>query len=69
MKFDIAFTSELERAWRTCNIVLSAAAQTHIETIRSFRLNERHYGALQGYLKTCPELTRVFGEEKLIEWR
>ena len=48
MKFDIAFTSELERAWKTCKIVLNAAKQSHTPSIRSFRLNERHYGALQG---------------------
>jgi 2,3-bisphosphoglycerate-dependent phosphoglycerate mutase len=46
MKFDVAFTSDLERAWRTCAIVLSAANQSGAEVIRSWRLNERHYGGM-----------------------
>lgn len=44
LKFDIAFTSKLERAWRTCAIALAASGQSHVETIRSSFLNERHYG-------------------------
>jgi 2,3-bisphosphoglycerate-dependent phosphoglycerate mutase len=69
LKFDVAFTSNLERAWRTCAIVLSASGQSDIETVRTWRLNERHYGALQGHLKNCPKLIESFGEDKLIEWR
>jgi 2,3-bisphosphoglycerate-dependent phosphoglycerate mutase len=69
LKFDVAFTSNLERAWRTCAIVLSASGQSNIETVRTWRLNERHYGALQGHLKNCPKLIESFGEDKLIEWR
>lgn len=70
MKFDVAFTSTLERAWRTCAIALSAAGQSgSVETIRSWKLNERHYGALQGHLKDSPKLTQLFGEEKILEWR
>jgi 2,3-bisphosphoglycerate-dependent phosphoglycerate mutase len=70
MKFDVAFTSTLERAWRTCAIALSAAGQSgSVETIRSWKLNERHYGALQGHLKDSPKLTKLFGEEKILEWR
>jgi 2,3-bisphosphoglycerate-dependent phosphoglycerate mutase len=44
LKFDIAFTSTLERAWRTCAIALSEANQTSTEVLRSWKLNERHYG-------------------------
>ena len=44
LKFDVAFTSKLERAWRTCAIALSASGQSGVKTIRSKRLNERHYG-------------------------
>jgi 2,3-bisphosphoglycerate-dependent phosphoglycerate mutase len=44
LKFDIAFTSNLERAWRTCAIVLAESNQSHVETVSSWRLNERHYG-------------------------
>lgn len=69
LTFDVAFTSELERAWRTCAIALSAAGQSSVRTIKSWRLNERHYGALQGHLKNCPKLTESFGEEQLIQWR
>lgn len=70
MKFDVAFTSTLERAWRTCAIALSAAGQSgSVETLRSWKLNERHYGALQGHLKDSPKLTKLFGEEKILEWR
>ena len=70
MKFDVAFTSTLERAWKTCDIALEAAGQTDsVETIRSWKLNERHYGALQGHYKDSPALLDVFGEEKILEWR
>lgn len=69
IRFDVAFTSNLERAWRTCAMVLAASGQPGIETIRSWRLNERHYGALQGHSKNCPRLLAAFGEEKVIDWR
>ena len=69
MKFDVAFTSSLERAWRTCALALSKSGQSGVETIKSWKLNERHYGALQGHLKTCPKLMSEFGEQQLIEWR
>lgn len=44
LKFDVAFTSNLERAWRTCALALAASGQSSVETIRSSKLNERHYG-------------------------
>lgn len=44
IKFDVAFTSTLERAWRTCSIVASASGQSDLEVVKSWRLNERHYG-------------------------
>lgn len=44
IKFDVAFTSQLERAWRTCAITLNACDSTSVETIRTSSLNERHYG-------------------------
>lgn len=69
LKFDVSFTSNLERAWRTCAMALSASGQSSVETIRSWKLNERHYGALQGHVKNCPKLIESFGEERLIEWR
>ena len=56
LKFDVAFTSTLERAWRTLAIALSESDQSGIETIRNWRLNERHYGSLQGLNKLETEL-------------
>jgi broad specificity phosphatase PhoE len=44
IKFDVAFTSNLERAWRTCALALASSGQSSVETIRSSSLNERHYG-------------------------
>ncbi len=69
LEFDVAFTSNLERAWRTCAMALASAGQSNVETIRSWRLNERHYGLLQGHAKDSPDLTSIFGEQQLIEWR
>ena len=47
-EFDIAFTSVLTRAIKTCNIVLEESNQLWIPQVKNWRLNERHYGALQG---------------------
>lgn len=47
-EFDIAFTSVLTRAIKTCNIVLEESDQLFVPQIKSWRLNERHYGQLQG---------------------
>ena len=47
-EFDIAFTSVLTRAIKTCNIVLEESHQLWIPQVKNWRLNERHYGALQG---------------------
>ena len=69
MKFDVAFTSSLERAWKTCSLALKAAGQENVEQVRSWRLNERHYGMLQGHLKSSERLMEAFGEDQMIEWR
>jgi len=69
MKFDVAFTSNLERAWRTCALALSAAGQSDVEMIRSSKLNERHYGALQGHRKNSKTLREVFGQETINAWK
>ena len=69
MKFDIAFTSSLERAWRTCDIALGAAGQSEVKTVQSWKLNERHYGAMQGHSKDSRRLNDVFGEATVIDWR
>lgn len=53
-EFDIAFTSVLTRAIKTCNIVLEESDQLFVPQIKSWRLNERHYGQLQGLIKNKP---------------
>jgi len=64
--FDLAFTSVLKRATRTLDIVLKEM-NLSIPTKYSWRLNERHYGALQGLNKS--EMAAKFGEEQVKIWR
>jgi len=65
--FDIAYTSVLKRAIRTLWIVLDVMDLMWIPVYRSWRLNERHYGALQGLNKA--EMAEKFGEEQVHIWR
>ena len=65
--FDVVFTSVLERAIGTTNIVLNEMGLKHILIYQSWRLNERHYGALQGLNKE--EMAAKFGEEQVLKWR
>ena len=65
--FDIAFTSMLRRAIRTLWITLDKMDLMWIPVHNSWRLNERHYGALQGLNKA--ETTEKFGEEQVKVWR
>ncbi len=65
--FDIAFTSVLKRAIRTLWITLDEMDLMWIPVYRSWRLNERHYGALQGLNKS--EMAQKFGEEQVLIWR
>jgi 2,3-bisphosphoglycerate-dependent phosphoglycerate mutase len=65
--FDLAFTSLLKRAIRTLWIALSEMDLMWIPEIKSWRLNERHYGALQGLNKA--ETAAKFGEEQVHVWR
>ena len=65
--FDIAYTSVLKRAIRTLWIVLDEMDLIWIPVHRSWRLNERHYGALQGLNKA--ETAAKFGEEQVKIWR
>lgn len=65
--FDIAFTSVLKRAIRTLWIVLDEMDLMWIPVIRDWRLNERHYGALQGLNKA--QMAEKFGEEQVQIWR
>jgi 2,3-bisphosphoglycerate-dependent phosphoglycerate mutase len=65
--FDVAYTSVLKRAVRTLWIVLDELDLMWIPVERSWRLNERHYGALQGLNKA--ETARRYGEEQVLLWR
>jgi 2,3-bisphosphoglycerate-dependent phosphoglycerate mutase len=65
--FDIAYTSVLKRAIRTLWITLDALDQMWLPVVHSWRLNERHYGALQGLNKA--ETAARFGEQQVLIWR
>jgi 2,3-bisphosphoglycerate-dependent phosphoglycerate mutase len=65
--FDIAYTSVLKRAIRTLWIALDAMDLMWLPVVHSWRLNERHYGALQGLNKA--ETAAKFGEEQVLLWR
>jgi 2,3-bisphosphoglycerate-dependent phosphoglycerate mutase len=65
--FDIAYTSVLTRAIRTLGIALDKLDQLWIPVVKSWRLNERHYGALQGLNKA--ETAAQHGEEQTKIWR
>ena len=65
--FDIAFTSVLTRAIRTLWLVLDELQRMWIPVHHSWRLNERHYGALQGLNKA--EMAAKFGEQQVLVWR
>ena len=65
--FDIAYTSMLRRAIRTLWIVLDGVDRMWIPVVHSWRLNERHYGALQGLNKQ--ETAMRFGEAQVQAWR
>jgi len=66
-EFDVAFTSVLKRAIKTLNIVQEEIDQLWIPVVRSWRLNERHYGALQGLNKS--QTAEKHGEEQVLIWR
>jgi 2,3-bisphosphoglycerate-dependent phosphoglycerate mutase len=65
--FDVAFTSVLKRAIRTLHIALDVMDQHWIPEVKNWRLNERHYGALQGLNKA--ETAAKFGDEQVHIWR
>ncbi|MCP2252867.1 2,3-bisphosphoglycerate-dependent phosphoglycerate mutase [Prauserella aidingensis] len=64
---DVVHTSLLRRAISTANIALDAADRHWIDVRRNWRLNERHYGALQG--KNKKEIADEFGDEQFMLWR
>ncbi|GAA1049446.1 phosphoglyceromutase [Arthrobacter russicus] len=64
---DVLYTSRQKRAINTANLALAAADRGWIDVKRSWRLNERHYGALQG--KDKAQTLAEFGEAQFMEWR
>jgi 2,3-bisphosphoglycerate-dependent phosphoglycerate mutase len=64
---DVVHTSVLSRAIETANIALDAAGLSWLPVRRSWRLNERHYGALQG--KDKAQTRQEYGEEQFMIWR
>jgi len=66
-EFDIAYTSVLTRAVRTLWIALKEMDMVWLPIINSWRLNERHYGALQGLNKA--ETAEKYGDEQVLIWR
>ena len=67
MKFDIAYTSVLQRAEKTCQHILDAVGQSDLETIHNQALNERNYGDLAGLNKD--DAREKWGEEQVHIWR
>ena len=65
--FDICYTSYLKRAIETLNIILEKMDRQWLPVVKSWRLNERHYGALQGLNKA--ETAAKYGEEQVAIWR
>ena len=65
--FDVCYTSYLKRAIHTLNIALDEMDRAWLPVIKSWKLNERHYGALQGLNKS--ETAEKYGEEQVKIWR
>jgi 2,3-bisphosphoglycerate-dependent phosphoglycerate mutase len=65
--FDLCYTSVLKRATRTLWHVLDELDRTWLPVVHSWRLNERHYGALQGLNKA--ETARKYGDAQVLAWR
>jgi 2,3-bisphosphoglycerate-dependent phosphoglycerate mutase len=65
--FDLAYTSVLKRAIRTLNLALEELDLLWVPVAKDWRLNERHYGALQGLNKA--ETAAKFGEAQVLAWR
>jgi len=66
-EFDVAYTSVLKRATRTLWHALDEMDRTWLPVVNSWRLNERHYGALQGLDKA--ETAKKYGNEQVLVWR
>jgi len=65
--FDLAYTSYLKRAIKTLNLALEEMDQLWIPVLKSWRLNEKHYGNLQGLNKA--ETAAKYGDEQVLVWR
>lgn len=65
--FDVCYTSFLKRAIHTLNIALEGMDREWLPVIKTWRLNERHYGALQGLNKS--ETAEKYGEDQVKQWR
>ena len=65
--FDICYTSRLKRAIHTLNIILDELDRAWLPVVKSWKLNERHYGALQGLNKA--ETAAKYGDEQVKIWR
>ncbi|NMM20158.1 MAG: 2,3-diphosphoglycerate-dependent phosphoglycerate mutase [Rhodoferax sp.] len=66
-EFDVAYTSVLKRATRTLWHVLDEMDRTWLPVVNSWRLNERHYGALQGLNKA--DVAKQYGDDQVLLWR
>ena len=66
-EFDVAYTSVLKRAVWTLWHCLDAMDRTWLPVVHDWRLNERHYGALQGLNKS--DMARQYGDEQVLVWR
>lgn len=67
LDFDVCYTSYLKRAIHTLNLILEEMDREWLPVIKSYKLNERHYGALQGLNKS--ETAEKYGEEQVKIWR
>ncbi len=65
--FDVAYTSVLTRAIRTLHLALDEMDRLWLPTVKHWRLNERHYGALQGLNKA--DMAKQYGDEQVLVWR
>jgi 2,3-bisphosphoglycerate-dependent phosphoglycerate mutase len=66
-EFDVAYTSVLKRAIHTLNHCLEAMDRDWVPVVKDWRLNERHYGGLQGLNKA--DMARQYGDEQVLVWR
>ena len=66
-QFDKIFTSVLKRAVKTMDLCLNEMEQNNIPIVYDWRLNEQHYGDLEGLNKS--ETVKLYGEEKVFNWR